>query len=316
MRPRLICERPKSLVRELEDASLCSSLLFHVFMSALPLFDTCEEHLTELELYVADREEIWVLQKSVSLTVCVAGAEADVVGSFVEVSCKARGVLRVPASCRHLSHARFSSGLRRRSDPTSRAASARERPPVQERPQPGAQAGQDPFRVCVARPLCAALLSSGRVKCFSSAIRRKLRLRRVHFLSRRRQLCAGGEGSARGWSPRLSAAPGWSSAVNGVLTGDVRGGCFTGGTGSSLWQGPADIPPRNPCWYLELALLCPAGCPHVFPLRIDFVCSFCQQRYRQGLLESLSQVVMVINKAPVPKVCCTLKGFRGVSIER
>lgn len=72
MRPRLICERPKSLVRELEDASLCSSLLFNVFMSALPLFDTCEKHLTELELYVADLEEILGLAE-IRESCCVRG---------------------------------------------------------------------------------------------------------------------------------------------------------------------------------------------------------------------------------------------------
>lgn len=171
MRLWRVCERPKSLVLEPEDASLCSSLLFNVFMSALPLFDTCKKHLTELELYVADQEEIWVSQKSASLAVCLAGAEADVVGSFVEVSCEAERCCKflLPDAVCPTRDFPLVSGA---GQELSWAASAQEQP--QERPQPGSRAGQDHFRVRAASLLRAALLSSGHVKCFSSAIRKKL----------------------------------------------------------------------------------------------------------------------------------------------
>lgn len=52
-----------------------------------------------------------------------------------------------------------------------------------------------------------------------------------------------------------------------------------------------------------------------FILHIDFVCSFCQQCCCQGLLESLSLVMVVINKTPILKVCCALKIFLGISID-
>lgn len=52
-----------------------------------------------------------------------------------------------------------------------------------------------------------------------------------------------------------------------------------------------------------------------FILHIDFVCSFCQQCYFQGLLESLLLVMVVISKTPILKVCCALKIFLGISID-
>lgn len=52
-----------------------------------------------------------------------------------------------------------------------------------------------------------------------------------------------------------------------------------------------------------------------FILHIDFVCSFCQQCYFQGLLESLPLVMVVISKTPILKVCCALKIFLGISID-
>lgn len=52
-----------------------------------------------------------------------------------------------------------------------------------------------------------------------------------------------------------------------------------------------------------------------FILHIDFVCSFCQQCYFQGLLESLLLVMVVISKAPILKVYCALKIFLGISMD-
>jgi len=40
-----------SLVLELQDGSVCSSLLFSVFKSTLPLFVTFEKRLAEFQLY-------------------------------------------------------------------------------------------------------------------------------------------------------------------------------------------------------------------------------------------------------------------------